>query len=122
MSLTKEDLMAISELMDEKLGTMDKRFDGIDRRLDAMDERLDKMDERFDEIDRCLDAMDIRIGNEEEGLRVVQFKQDHTNKKLTNLQLDVEIMERNIRKDIRLLKDGLDTVVEVLQQNELLSC
>ena len=101
MSLTKEDLMAISELMDEKLGIMDKRFDGIDRRLDAMD---------------------IRIGNVEEGLRVVQFKQDHTNKKLTNLQLDVEIMERNIRKDIRLLKDGLDTVVEVLQQNELLSC
>lgn len=101
MSLTKEDLMAISELMDGKLEPIDKRLDGIDRRLDAMD---------------------IRIANLEEGLKNVEFRQNHTNKKLTNLQLDVEIMERNIRKDILLLKDGLDTVVEVLQQNELLSC
>ncbi len=53
--LTKEDILAIAELMDEKLKPINDRLDGMDSRLDGMDSRLDKMDHRLAEVE-------IRLG------------------------------------------------------------
>ena len=71
----------------------------LDQKLEPINQRLDKMDSRFD---------------------VIELKQDRTSKKLDDLQLDVKIAERDIRRDIHSLKDEMETVVEVLKMNEMI--
>lgn len=45
MALTKEDLQAIAQIMDERIEPINKRLDSIDERLDGIDERLDVIEE-----------------------------------------------------------------------------
>lgn len=108
----EELLNAISEMIDEKLDKkLDERFDAFGRQMDEkLDKKLDAMEQRFD---GKLDAMNKR-------LEYIEFKQDHTINQLNNLQLDIQIKERDIRKDIRRLNDTLETVVEVLRVHELI--
>ena len=134
MALTKEDLNAISQLMDEKLkpvnnrlDKMDGRFDKMDGRLDKVEDRLDKMDSRFDKMDSRLDKMDGRLGKVENRLDkmdnrldIIELKRDRTAKKLEDLRLDIAISERDIRRDIHELKDATETIIEILKMNELL--
>lgn len=75
--------------------------------------RLDQMDGRLDQIDGRLDQMGGRLD-------VLEMKQDITSKKLDDLKLDVQISERNIKREIHKLNDEMDTVVEVLRQHELI--
>ncbi|MCL2580485.1 MAG: hypothetical protein FWE32_10730 [Oscillospiraceae bacterium] len=69
MSLTKEDLQAIGQLMDTKLDPINKRLDGMDKRLDGMDKRLDGMDKRLDGMDKRLDGVDKRLNKLEGEMR-----------------------------------------------------
>ena len=50
MSLTKEDLKAISDLIDVKMDVQNKRFDAIDRRFDEQDRKIDSLKEEFKEM------------------------------------------------------------------------
>ena len=61
MALTNHDLMAISQLMDQKIQPIHHRLDCIDGRLDQVDNRLDCMDSRLDQVDNRLDCMDSRL-------------------------------------------------------------
>ena len=71
MSLTKDDLGAIRELMreeiDAKIEPINQWLDRMDGRLDKVDSRLDKMDARFDEMDErllAIRASQIRVESE----------------------------------------------------------
>lgn len=55
-----------------------------------------------------------------EKIELLDLKQDLTHKKLDNLTLDVKVSERAIKKDIRLLQDAQDTLIEVLEQKNIL--
>lgn len=44
MALTREDLLAISDLMDAKLHPINERLDRMDSRLDGMEVRLEKLE------------------------------------------------------------------------------
>ena len=86
ITLTNEDLKAISQLLDIKL---DECLKPMNDHFESIDARLDSMDQRFDAIDARLDSMDQRFD-------VIEFKLDHTSKKLNDLHLDVKIIERDI--------------------------
>ncbi len=68
MALTKEDLKAIAQIMDEKVEPINRRLDGIDERLDGIDERLDGIDERLNRVDERLDGIDERLDGIDERL------------------------------------------------------
>ena len=53
-------------------------------------------------------------------LEMLELKHDLTHKKLDNMTLDIKVYERSIKKDIKLLQDAQDTLVEVLEQNGIL--
>lgn len=95
----EKDSMEMFQKILDRLDKIDGRFDKMDGRFDEMDERLDKMDERFE---------------------IVELKQDRTARKLEDLRLDIAIAERDIRRDIHLLKDETETVIEILKMHELL--
>ena len=112
----------------ELVGTVIKReISPIIVRLDAMDQRFDAMDQRFDAMDQRFDAMDQRFDSIENRLGVLEIKQDTTQRKLDNLDFKVDNLaismkgsERNIKKDIRLLQDGQETLIAVLEAKGIL--
>lgn len=72
-------------------------------------------------IGKLLDSkLDERLKPINDRLDVIELKQDRTSKKLDDLQLDVKIAERDIRRDIHSLNDQMETVIEVLKQHELI--
>lgn len=93
MALTKEDLQAISSLMDGKLEPFNEKLDSMDKRLDDMDQRLE----------------------------FVEMKQDLMQKKLDDLAFDMKVSERAIKKEIRLLQDAQNTLIVVLQGKGILN-
>lgn len=66
---------------------------------------LEKMNNRLDKIDNRLD--------------IIELKQNKLSSKLEDVQLDIKLSERNIRRDIHLLKDENETIIEILKINEL---
>ena len=100
----EELLSAISKMMDE-------RFDAFGRQVDQ------KLDKRFDEFGRQVDQ---RFDAVRERMDYLEFKIDHTLKNLDDLKLDMQIMNRDLRRDYHQLNDTLETVVEILQTHELI--
>ena len=63
--LTRDDLQAISELINTAVsaseGRMMARTDKLDARMDKMDARMDKLDSRMDKLDSRMDKTDSRM-------------------------------------------------------------
>jgi len=91
MSLTSDDLADIKQLMESVLSghtaEINKRFNGINRRLDNTDKRLDGMDKRFDDINERLDGMDKRFDDINERLDGMDKRFDE-NEEVQNEILD----------------------------------
>ena len=75
------------------------------------------MDNELKEIlNNILDRMD-KI---DKRLEVVEFKVDKNAEKVDDLSLDLKVVERNIRRDIRQLKEDDETIIEVLKQHDFI--
>ncbi len=86
----------------------------------TIDEKLDLLISGLSELKA--ENKDIRseLKDMTEKIELLDLKQDLTHKKLDNLTLDVKVSERAIKKDIRLLQDAQDTLIEVLEQKNIL--
>ena len=151
MTLTKEDLQAISGLLtpmheclervdirldkvEGRLDQVDARLDQIDVRLDQMDARFDQMDVRFDQMEGSLGQMDVRFDQMEgclgqmnerfdkvdDKLELIIFRQNHMSSKQDDLGLDLKVVKRDIDREIHDLNDQMETVIVVMEANELL--
>lgn len=54
-------------------------------------------------------------------LDIIELKQNKFSSKLEDIQLDIKLSERNIRRDINLLKDENETIIEILKMNGLVT-
>ena len=72
------------------------------------------------EMKATQDEMKIVQRDISERLDAVNMKCDITRKKVDDLALDMKLMERGIRTDIRKLQDTTETIVVVLQGQGLL--
>lgn len=57
MSLTAEDLQAISDLMDKKLEPVNNRLDRMECRLDNMENKLEHIEERIEVIEENVEVV-----------------------------------------------------------------
>ena len=85
-------------------------------KLDLLLEKVNKLESDMQKINKLESDMQ-KVNNR---LDIIELKQDRTSKKLDDLQLDVKIAERDIRRDIQTLNDEMETVIEVLKQRELI--
>lgn len=108
------------ELREMLTDIISEQIKPICQRLDKMDERLDGMDKRFETINERLDGMDKRFEKLEGTVSSIRAQQSRDSRKLSDLQLDVKVSERNIRRDIYHLNDEMDTVIEVLRQQGMI--
>lgn len=72
---------------------------------DMMDEKLTafgrQMDEKFDHVNKRLDF--------------IAFKQERMGKQLIDINMDVPMAEKDIKRDIRYINDTLETLVKILR-------
>lgn len=92
MSLTNDDLLAISEMMDKKLQPINNRLDKIDDRLDKIDDRLDSL----------------------------KFSQEHITEKLRGIEVTMNYNDYHLSHDIRKLQEDVDTISEILKINKMI--
>lgn len=95
MALTKEDLKALSDLLDERLDKrlepMEKKLDKIESRLDTIENRLDTVESRLDKVESRLDRLETDVAAVKKGLtevRGAQIKMDRRISDIYNLALD----------------------------------
>ena len=108
------------ELREMLTDIISEQIKPVCQRLDKMDERLDGIDKRFETINERLDGMDKRFEKLEGTVSSIRAQQSRDSRKLSDLQLDVKVSERNIRRDIYHLNDEMDTVIEVLRQQGMI--
>ncbi len=88
MALTKEDLKALSDLLDERL---DKRLEPMEKKLDKIENRLDTVESRLDKVESRLDRLETDVAAVKKGLtevRGAQIKMDRRISDIYNLALD----------------------------------
>lgn len=73
-------------------------------------EMLEQMDNRNRRLEEKLEQMESGI--------VSYFT--HINKKLDSIQLDLTVLEHKTDKRMDKVEDGINTITEILQQNELI--
>ena len=83
-------------------------------------ELLEQLLNEVKELKTTQNEMKIAQCDISERLDAVNMKCDITRKKVDDLALDMKLMERGIRPDIRKLQDTTETIVVVLQGQGLL--
>ena len=106
--------------IDVRLDQMDARFDQMDVRFDQMEGSLGQMDVRFDQMEGCLGQMNERFDKVDDKLELIIFRQNHMSSKQDDLGLDLKVVKRDIDREIHDLNDQMETVIVVMEANELL--
>ena len=83
-------------------------------------ELLEQLLNEVKELKTTQNDMKIAQYDISERLDAINMKCDITRKKVDDLALDMKLMERGIRTDIRKLQDTAETIVVVLQGQGLL--
>ena len=83
-------------------------------------ELLEQLLNEVKELKSSQNEMKIAQYDVSERLDAINMKCDITRKKVDDLALDMKLMERGIRTDIRKLQDTTETIVVVLQGQGLL--
>jgi len=71
-------------------------------------------------MDTKLQPINSRLDKIENRLDIIELKHDRTAQKLEDLQLDIKISEKNIKRAIHDLNDEMETVIEVMKMNDML--
>lgn len=83
-------------------------------------ELLEQLLNEVKELKTTQNEMKVAQYDISERLDAINMKCDITRKKVDDLALDMKLMERGIRTDIRKLQDTTETIVVVLQGQGLL--
>ncbi len=84
--------MTDSEKLDlilNKVGGLEERFDKLEERFDKLEERLDKLEERFDKLEERFDKLEERVCHLENDIRDIRL-----------------ILENEIRTNIQRVAEG----------------
>ena len=88
--------------------------------LETIGQRMDHVEEEIGGVRKEVKEIQGEIKKLQNDVEVLKIKQDLTQKKLDDLTLNVKISERAIRSDIRKLQDGQETIITILDGNDLL--
>ena len=72
MSLTKQDLAAISAIVKEQISGVENHIDSLEGRFDTLEGRFDKLEGRFDKLEGRFDKLEDRVENLEKDMKIVR--------------------------------------------------
>ncbi|MGB4438368.1 MAG: hypothetical protein WBJ13_03905 [Sedimentibacter sp.] len=121
MSLTKEDLIAISDLVGVKLEEQEKRinkrFDLVDKKFEDVYKRFDEVDKKFDVINKKFEEVDRRFDLVDKKFEEVDKRFDLVDKKFEEVDKRFDKQEHNFDKKLDNLKAEF---IEILADNNTL--
>lgn len=89
----------------------------IKREISPISDRLDSLEKATKTTNDRLDSLEKTTNNR---LRVLEVKADITHRKIGNLEFAMKSMERDIKKDIRMLYDAQETLIVILEGKGIL--
>jgi len=130
MSLTKEDLIAISDLLgvrfdeqdkkiDARFDIVDKKFEEIDKRFDAVDKKFEEVDKRFDVVDKKFEEVDKRFDKQEQNFdkKLDSFKAEFKEMLTDNNLLIAEHVQRVVSESEGRLTQQIKEIKTVTADN-----
>ena len=114
MTLTNEDLLALSNLLDVKLKPIDSRLTSLETKVDVIDSRLTSLETKVDVIDSRLTSLELKVDK-------LEAKVDTIDSRLTNLELKVDKLEAKVDAidsrltSLELKVDKLETKADTLE-------
>lgn len=71
-----------------------------------------------DDLQAISHLFDNKFNSINESLDIMELQQDRILREINDLQFDVKVSERNVRKDVYNLQDDAETIIEALNQNK----
>lgn len=103
MILTKADLLAIGQVMDEKLKPIEERLDRVEDRLDRLEIRMDRLEQR-------VDGLEQRVGGLEQGFVLLKEEVAGLGKRVDGLEAEVRgikvYLESNIEPRLKTIESA----------------
>ena len=109
--LTNSDLLAISRLLDQKVGRrldrleekveqLDKRLTSVEEKVDRLDKRLTSVEEKMEQLDKRLTSVEEKVGQLDKRLTSVEEKMVQHGKSMRTLNHKIRHMEILTENDI----------------------
>jgi exonuclease VII large subunit len=88
---TKSDLTNVVEhlkewlvqILDQRFGSVDERFNSVDQKFDSVDERFNSVDQKIDAVDERFDEMALMV---KQGFDAMDERFDRVETRLDNLE------------------------------------
>ncbi len=104
MTLTNEDLLALSQMMDTKLDT---KLQPIEKKLDAVEDRMTNLEDRMTNLEDRMTNLETRFADLEK--RVASLEKDVNWMKLELKRMNSELMKLKICQETRIVP-GLSNI------------
>lgn len=98
MTLTKEDLLAISSLFEDKFKTINQRLDKIENRLKNLETRITKLEARMDKLEVRMDKLDARMGKLEARMDKLETRMGKLETRMNKLEARIGKLETHVNK------------------------
>ncbi len=95
--LTNSDLLAISRLLDQKVG---QRLDRLEEKVEQLDKRLTSVEEKVDRLDKRLTSVEEKVEQLDKRLTSVEEKMVQHGKSMRTLNHKIRHMEILTENDI----------------------
>lgn len=88
--------------------------------IEMLQKLMDNMEVMKNEIQSMKKDFNEKFEKLENKVDTISLKSDMTHKKLNDLSLDIQLSERNVRRNIKDLQDTLETVTVILESKGIL--
>ena len=88
--------------------------------IEMLQKLMDNMEVMKNEMQSMKKDFNERFEKLENKVDTISLKSDMTHKKLNDLSLDIQLSERNVRRNIKDLQDTLETVTVILESKGIL--
>ncbi len=112
--------METSQLIDVMRTVIREELVPVNEKLTIVDERLTSVEGRLTSVEGRLTSVEGRLTSVEDRLSVLEIKHEITHRKLNNLEFNFKVMEREFKKDIRLMNDSQETLIAVMEAKGVL--
>ena len=100
MALTKEDLLAISQIFSEQIKPLDEKLTKIEERMTALEERVSRLEERMTALEERVTRLEERMAALEERVTVLEGRVSHLEECVINLEGRATRMELLMENDM----------------------
>lgn len=88
--------------------------------IEMLQKLMDNMEVMKNEMQSMKKDFNEKFEKLENKVDTISLKSDMTHKKLNDLSLDIQLSERNVRRNIKDLQDTLETVTVILESKGIL--